>query len=51
MAKKNKANMAKRVPPDWIKQRTEVTVRGMDGKPTSWYDVYGAFRQGARVRS
>lgn len=46
--------------PEWLKQRTEVTVRvtpgtagyyGVDSKFLSWHDVYGAFRQGAKVRA
>ena len=46
--------------PDWLKQRTSLTIRvvpatacyyGMDEKFLSWHDVYGAFRQGAKVAS
>ena len=59
---KSKLNMAPRVPPEWTKQRTSVTLRASpamigyyglhaDTKFSTWHDVYGAFRQGARVRS
>jgi hypothetical protein len=47
--------------PDWVKQRSEVTVRmseatrlyyGLaEAKFVSWFNVYGAFRQGAKVRA
>lgn len=46
--------------PKWLEQRTSVTVRnvpasagyyGIDSKFLAWHDVYGRFRQGARVRA
>lgn len=48
--------------PDWLKQRTDVTIKlshattmyyDLDalGSRWTWFDVYGAFRQGAKVRA
>jgi hypothetical protein len=56
-----KKNRAPRVPPKWIEGRVTQTVRASDAtlayfrlaatKTLSWFDTYGTFRQGARVRA